>query len=261
MPRILAAILLVAVLAIGGGLIATTAYQAGLSTAVTTAAGSGGRRRPGRRPAYGYGYGYGWHPASASGSSASSATLFFLFIVFGLLRAIFWRGGPGRRGGWGAGGWGGSARTARRSAATVRGSPRGNEAFDEWHRRAHGETPPPTRHADGLRPSRPAPPRLDGPPPLFPRPRTISSGGASRSTMPPMKTILVVDDEPKIATLARDYLEHAGFAVLTAGDGAVRARDRSASGGPTWSSSTSACPASTASTSPASCGATRRSRS
>jgi DNA-binding response OmpR family regulator len=34
-----------------------------------------------------------------------------------------------------------------------------------------------------------------------------------------MKTILVVDDEPKIATLARDYLEHAGFAVLTVGDG------------------------------------------
>ena len=36
---------------------------------------------------------------------------------------------------------------------------------------------------------------------------------------PAMKTILVVDDEPKIATLARDYLEHAGFAVLTASDG------------------------------------------
>jgi two-component system OmpR family response regulator len=34
-----------------------------------------------------------------------------------------------------------------------------------------------------------------------------------------MKTVLVVDDEPKIATLARDYLEHAGFAVLTASDG------------------------------------------
>jgi two-component system alkaline phosphatase synthesis response regulator PhoP len=34
-----------------------------------------------------------------------------------------------------------------------------------------------------------------------------------------MKTILVVDDEPKIATLARDYLEHAGFAVLVAGEG------------------------------------------
>ncbi len=34
-----------------------------------------------------------------------------------------------------------------------------------------------------------------------------------------MKTILVVDDEPKIAQLARDYLEHAGFAVLIATDG------------------------------------------
>ncbi len=34
-----------------------------------------------------------------------------------------------------------------------------------------------------------------------------------------MKVILVVDDEPKIVQLARDYLEHAGFAVLAAGDG------------------------------------------
>jgi len=29
-----------------------------------------------------------------------------------------------------------------------------------------------------------------------------------------MKTILVVDDEPKIVKFARDYLEHAGFSVL-----------------------------------------------
>jgi two-component system alkaline phosphatase synthesis response regulator PhoP len=35
-----------------------------------------------------------------------------------------------------------------------------------------------------------------------------------------MPTVLVVDDEPKIVQLARDYLEHAGFAVLAAGDGA-----------------------------------------
>jgi two-component system alkaline phosphatase synthesis response regulator PhoP len=34
-----------------------------------------------------------------------------------------------------------------------------------------------------------------------------------------MPTVLVVDDEPKIVQLARDYLEHAGFTVLTAGDG------------------------------------------
>jgi two-component system alkaline phosphatase synthesis response regulator PhoP len=34
-----------------------------------------------------------------------------------------------------------------------------------------------------------------------------------------MRTILVVEDEMKIARLVRDYLEHAGFEVLVAGDG------------------------------------------
>ncbi len=36
-----------------------------------------------------------------------------------------------------------------------------------------------------------------------------------------MKKILVVDDEPKIVQLARDYLKHAGFDVLTANDGKI----------------------------------------
>jgi len=44
------------------------------------------------------------------------------------------------------------------------------------------------------------------------------------------KTILVIDDEPKIAELCRDYLVAAGYAVLTAGDGphglAVARHDR-----------------------------------
>lgn len=34
-----------------------------------------------------------------------------------------------------------------------------------------------------------------------------------------MKTVLVVDDESRIVELAREYLEHAGFAVLIATDG------------------------------------------
>src|SRR5512141_1289174 len=34
-----------------------------------------------------------------------------------------------------------------------------------------------------------------------------------------MKTILVVDDEPKIVKLVRDYLERAGFSVRVAADG------------------------------------------
>ncbi len=34
-----------------------------------------------------------------------------------------------------------------------------------------------------------------------------------------MSTILVVDDEPRIVELTRDYLEHAGFEVVAASDG------------------------------------------
>ena len=72
MNRTIAAILLVAVLAIGGGLIAVTAYQAGLGTAVTTAVAEGGNVVT-TVPAWGYGYGYGASGGSASGSSDSLA--------------------------------------------------------------------------------------------------------------------------------------------------------------------------------------------
>src|SRR5262245_37701268 len=34
-----------------------------------------------------------------------------------------------------------------------------------------------------------------------------------------MKTVLVVDDERQISTIAGDYLRHAGYGVLTAADG------------------------------------------
>ncbi len=37
--------------------------------------------------------------------------------------------------------------------------------------------------------------------------------------VPGLKKILVVDDEPKIIQLTQDYLENAGFSVLSAGDG------------------------------------------
>ena len=39
-----------------------------------------------------------------------------------------------------------------------------------------------------------------------------------------MATILVVDDEPRIVQLVRDYLEHGGFTVLTAIDGPTALR-------------------------------------
>jgi two-component system, OmpR family, alkaline phosphatase synthesis response regulator PhoP len=39
------------------------------------------------------------------------------------------------------------------------------------------------------------------------------------TTMTGVPTVLVVDDAPEIVRLTRDYLEHAGFAVLVAADG------------------------------------------
>jgi hypothetical protein len=133
MRRIVPAILLVAVLAIGGGIIANTAYQAGVNTAVTTAVSTGGAVAPVVVPAYAYGY--GWHPFGFGfGIFGLLFTLFFVFIVFGLLRAIFF----GRHRRWGPGGWGGPG-----SHGLGQGSDRNpwierfGPTFEEWHRRAH----------------------------------------------------------------------------------------------------------------------------
>ena len=259
MPRIVAAIiLLVAVLAIGGGIIATTAYQAGVATAVTTtaaatAAPSSPRSSSPPTGTAGAGTRFGF------GFFGFLVALFFLFIVFGLIRAIVWAAAAA------VGGWGGRLGRPRRLGPTTApatdaplGGPR-HETFDDWHRQAHDD--PPARRD---RPTRRRPDRhgLTGRSSLSTRPRTSIVRGRIRALRwPAMKTILVVDDEPKIVQLARDYLEHAGFAVLTAADGPAGARRRSASATRTWSSSTSACPGSTASTSPASSAATRRSRS
>jgi len=144
MRRIIPAILLVAVLAIGGGIIASTAYQAGLSTAVTTATASGGTVvTPVVVPAYNYGYGWAFHPFGWF--FGFLATLFFLFIVFALIRAILWRGGRGHRGGWGSGGYGAYGGWSGHGGRGDRGcwDGVGAEPFDDRHRRAHGQTTEP----------------------------------------------------------------------------------------------------------------------
>src|SRR5213592_175669 len=46
----------------------------------------------------------------------------------------------------------------------------------------------------------------------------------SAPRMVAVATILVVDDEPRIVQLVRDYLEHSGFTVLTASDGQAALR-------------------------------------
>lgn len=59
--------------------------------------------------------------------------LLILFLIFGLFRWLFWRPmfwGGGHHGPWGKG-------------LPPMWRERGREAFDEWHRQAHGEAPKP----------------------------------------------------------------------------------------------------------------------
>ena len=98
------------------------AYQAGLAQGL---AQSGTTAAPAVVPYY------GWHPFFGFGFGFFGflGTLLFIFLIFALIRALVFRGGP--RGGWygHGGGW--------------RGGPwesRGQDMFDEWHRRSHDRT-------------------------------------------------------------------------------------------------------------------------
>ena len=126
MSRIVVAIVLVTVLAVGGEIIATTAYQAGVAaTVTTTAVGAGTVVAPVVVPAYGYGWGW---PGPGFGFFGFLFALFFLFIVFGLIRAVIF--GGRRSHGWGGPGWDRDERDARMRS-------RFHGTLEEWHREAH----------------------------------------------------------------------------------------------------------------------------
>ena len=142
MRNLFIGLLVVAALVVGGGFIAQTAYQAGLTTAITTAAANAPDGTvvtpvvPGGYP-YGYGYGPGWGWGHGGFSILGFlGTLLFIFLIVGLLRAAFWRGG----GGWGHGRrWDGPGKWGD-------GEHRGRfqQTFDDWHRQAHGDAAPST---------------------------------------------------------------------------------------------------------------------
>ena len=142
MRNLFVGLLIVAAVVVGGAFVAQTAYQAGLSTAITTVAADapdGTVVRPVAPGAYPYGYGYGFGPGWSWGHGFSIfgflGTLLVIFLIIGLLRAAFWggrgwNGGPGRWGGpGGPGGWGDHDPRSRF-----------HRTFEDWHREAHGET-------------------------------------------------------------------------------------------------------------------------
>jgi hypothetical protein len=141
MRNLFIGLLIVAAIVVGGGFIAQAAYQAGLATAITTAAANAPDGAvvtpvaPGAYP-YGYGYGYGHGPGWGYGFSILGflGTLLFIFLIIGLLRAVFWRG-PG----WGGRRWGGPGGPGGPGNWGDHRDHRSRyqETFDDWHRQAH----------------------------------------------------------------------------------------------------------------------------
>jgi hypothetical protein len=113
--RILVGVLLVVAVTAGVAGIATYAYQFGVAQGFAQSAKVA---VPGPYPAYpypGYPYGYPLHGPFGFGFFGLLFPILFIFLVFALMRGMFWR----RYGGGGH--W-------------ERGVP---HRFEEWHRRAH----------------------------------------------------------------------------------------------------------------------------
>lgn len=122
--RVIAALVLVGLLgAVGVGI-----YQAGFVA---------GAAAEGTTVVAPYAYGWGW--GIGHGFFGFLGTLLFIVIIFGLLRAIFWRGPR-----WGRGPWGYGHHGYGKGEEGFRGSPwedRAREVHDEWHRRESGGSP------------------------------------------------------------------------------------------------------------------------
>jgi len=116
--RILSAIMLIAVLAGLGVMVYNTGVTHGLAAGGTLPAPSN------QVPSPYYGYGPFWHPWGIGFFPFGILIpLLFFFLIFGLIRSLFFRGWHGPR----HYGWSGP-----------RGVP---PAFEEWHRRIHEEAP------------------------------------------------------------------------------------------------------------------------
>jgi len=119
--------LILAILAVG---LAGAIYQTGF-----VAGAAGGAAPAVVGPAYGYGWGWGW--GFGGGLFHLLGFIFFVFLFFALLRALF----GGHRRGWGSGprgwgqGWGPGDHGTQGPNQFGPWEDRARQVHDEWHRR------------------------------------------------------------------------------------------------------------------------------
>lgn len=138
--RILIGMVVVLLLVAGAVGVGAMAYRAGVVQGAIASGQFDVVPGDGRGPdmmfyAMPFGHGHmGWGWGGGFGFLRCLFPLFGLFLLLALFRLAFghrrwgWGGGPGRWGGPGMG-WGSESHPVP-------------PAFEEWHRRAHGETPP-----------------------------------------------------------------------------------------------------------------------
>jgi hypothetical protein len=120
-------VLIVVALIAGGAALGWTTYNAGLARGASQVAGSAAVPQGGPPfvPFYGYGP-YGFHPFGLGfGFLGCLVPLFFFFLIFSLIRLVFW----GRMGWRGPMGWG------HHGPGELHG--RWRDMAEEWHRQAH----------------------------------------------------------------------------------------------------------------------------
>jgi len=133
--RLFAALVLLGLIAVGGYMV----YQAGISQGVAQApavataiskAAENGQSMPMYGPSYGYPHPYGFEYGHRFGFFPGGIcfSIFFIFLIFGLLRVVFFRPWMHHR-------WHGDGHWGRKWEGGV------PPMFDKWHKRAHGEEP------------------------------------------------------------------------------------------------------------------------
>ncbi len=140
--RLVLGVLVVLLLVVGAVAVGGYGYSMGVARGLADSGKLVAPQGNGAAPFY-YGAPY-FYPRPFGFGFGFLACLFPLlgfFLIFALIRGLFWRGGWGERRGWRGHGWGGpgSSSGGQDFGPGGQGVP---PMFSEWHKRLHGEQKP-----------------------------------------------------------------------------------------------------------------------